>query len=248
MLDSANYNTATVTIGKSVSILAVPGAVGSVVAIGGPAISITAEGLKVALRNLVIVPLAGGGGTDGVSMTGASTLTIEDSLIANLPGRGVYVVGTGTVKIANTTLRNNGSFAVYAQDGANVSISGTKMLGNGAGGVLAESTTATTTTAVVSDSIISGGNTGVFASTVIAGATTQVFVTRCTIENVIYALNSETAGVGSALVSVSNSMITKNLFGWHQSGAGSVIESSGNNHIRGNANAPVGTLTNVGLQ
>ena len=43
MLDSANYNTATVTIGKSVSILAVPGAVGSVVAIGGPAISITAS-------------------------------------------------------------------------------------------------------------------------------------------------------------------------------------------------------------
>ena len=35
MLDSANYNTATVTIGKSVSILAVPGAVGSVIAIGG---------------------------------------------------------------------------------------------------------------------------------------------------------------------------------------------------------------------
>ena len=32
MLDTANYNTATVTIGKSVSILAVPGAVGSVVA------------------------------------------------------------------------------------------------------------------------------------------------------------------------------------------------------------------------
>ena len=36
MLDSANYNTTTVTIGKSVSILAVPGAVGSVLAIGGP--------------------------------------------------------------------------------------------------------------------------------------------------------------------------------------------------------------------
>src|SRR5512142_3529722 len=35
MLDSANYNSATVTIGKSVSILAVPGAVGSVLAIGG---------------------------------------------------------------------------------------------------------------------------------------------------------------------------------------------------------------------
>ena len=248
MLDSANYNTTTVTIGKSVSILAVPGAVGSVVAIGGPAISITAGSLTVALRNLVIVPMAGVGGPYGVSMTGLSTLTIEDSLIANLPGDGVYVSGTGTVKIANTTLRNNGDYAVWAQNGANVSISGTKMLGNWNGGVAAVGSKATTTTAVVSDSITSGGAYAAVASTTVAGATAQVFVTRSTIENVFSALESETTGVGSAVVSVSNSMITKNAYAWYQSGAGTVIESAGNNHIRGNVNAPGGTLTNVGLQ
>ena len=222
MLDSANYNTATVTIGKSVSILAVPGAVGSVLAIGGPAISITAPSLKVALRNLVIVPLAGGGGTRGVEMTGASTLTIEESLVANLPNQGVYVVGSGTVKITNTTLRNNASYAVYARDGANVSVSGAKMLGN-FGGVIAYRTTANETTALVSDSIISGGQYGVYAYTNIAGASAQVFVTRSTIENVNYALVSETDG------------------------AGSVIESLGNNHIRGNS-TNFGALTPVGLQ
>jgi hypothetical protein len=43
-------------------------------------------------------------------------------------------------------------------------------------------------------------------------------------------------------------MITKNSYGWIQGGAGSVIESSGNNHIRGNTNIPVGILTPVGLQ
>ncbi len=129
MLDSGNYNTATVTIGKSVSILAVPGAVGSVLAIGGPAISITAASLAVALRNLVIVPLPNGGGTVGISMTGASTLTIEDSLIANLTADGVKVVGIGAVRIANTTFRNNaGGYAVFAQNGARVMISGTRML------------------------------------------------------------------------------------------------------------------------
>ncbi len=48
MLDSANYNTGTVTVGKSVSILAIPGAVGSVVVTSGPAISVTAASLKVA--------------------------------------------------------------------------------------------------------------------------------------------------------------------------------------------------------
>ena len=113
MLDSANYNTATVIVGKSVSILAVPGAVGSVLAIGGPAISITAGGLGISLRNVVIAPLAGAGGTHGVSMTGGSTLTVEHSLIANLPNRGVSVVGAGTVRIANSIIRNSGDFAVW---------------------------------------------------------------------------------------------------------------------------------------
>ncbi len=73
MLDSANYNTTTVTIGKSVSILAVPGAVGSVVATGGVAIHITAGGLKIALRNLVVVPLPASGATWGIGMTGDSS-------------------------------------------------------------------------------------------------------------------------------------------------------------------------------
>src|SRR6188474_1944370 len=59
MLDSANYNTGTVNIGKSVSILAVPGVVGSFVTTGVPALTITADSLKVSLRNLVIVPLSG---------------------------------------------------------------------------------------------------------------------------------------------------------------------------------------------
>jgi hypothetical protein len=69
LLDSANYNTATVNVAKSVTILAVPGAVGSVVAAGGVAIAIATADVHVALRNLVIVPLPGGGDTGGLSMT-----------------------------------------------------------------------------------------------------------------------------------------------------------------------------------
>ncbi len=130
MLDSANYNTATVVIGKSVSILAVPGAVGSIVATGGAAINIAVDSVKVALRNVVIVPLPSSGATNGINMTGASSLTIENSLIANLPVHGVSVGGAGTVKITNSTLRDIASYAVNAYSGASVSISDTKMLGN----------------------------------------------------------------------------------------------------------------------
>jgi hypothetical protein len=42
-------------------------------------------------------------------------------------------------------------------------------------------------------------------------------------------------------------MITNNDYGWYQFGGGSVIETSGNNHIRVNA-VSFGTLTSVGLQ
>jgi hypothetical protein len=88
--------------------------VGSVVATVGPAISIAAGGLAVALRNLVVVALPASGATYGIHMTGPSSLTIEDSLIANLPSHGVLVIGNGTLKISNSTLGNTGSYAAVA--------------------------------------------------------------------------------------------------------------------------------------
>jgi hypothetical protein len=247
MLDSANYNSATVTISKSVSILAVPGAVGSVVATGGPAISITAASLTIALRNLVIVPFPSSGATHGVEMTGASALTIEGSLIANLPNTAVRVVGTGNVEIANTIIRNNGSVAVGLQDGASADISGTKLLNNGTG-IFAYSPSAATTTATVSDTIISGGN-GVNSSALIAGGVARIFVTRCTIQNTTFALRSETfPGGGTALVAVSSSMITNNEVAWYQAGAGSVVRTLGNNHLTDNNLTSLGSLTQASLQ
>jgi hypothetical protein len=244
MLDSANYNTATVTVGKSVSILAVPGAVGSVLAIGGPAISITASSLKVALRNLVIVPLAGGGGTNGVTMTGASTLFIENSLIANLPVDAVVVTGTGKLKVVNTIIRNNSGYSVSLSNGAYGEIASTQMLENGYGGVVAYGNTATTTTAIVSDSIVSGGTEGVYVSAQSASAVARAFVTRCTIAGTTWGLDSETAGVGSAVISVSSTMSVSNFYGYYLSGGGSVIKSLGNNHITDNtSNAGVLTAT-----
>jgi hypothetical protein len=246
MLDSANYNAATVTIGKSVSILAVPGAVGSVLAIGGAAIVIPA-GLTVALRNLVIAPLAGSGATYGVFMAGASTLFIENSLIANLPNDAVYVIGTGKVKVTNSIIRNNAGYAVWLQNGASGEISGTQMLANGQG-VIVGSTTATYTIASVNDSVISGGSSGVFAHADVAGAVSRIFVSRSTIESTTTALASSAFGVGSSsLVTVSGSTITNNNGAAEQFGAGSVIETAGNNHIRGNGGS-ISTLTPVGLQ
>ncbi len=245
MLDSANYNTATVTIGKSVSILAVPGAVGSVLAIAGPAISITASGLSVSLRNLVIAPLLGSGGTQGISMTGASALTIENCLIAKLPDRGIRVVGTGTLNVVNTTLRENGSWAIDVQAGATATVSGTQALAN-SGGIIAYTSTAAITRIAISDSVISGGSHGAIAQVTVAGAASFISVTRSTIERTTgYALFSRTEGAGAAVVAVSASMLANNAGTWGIFNSGATIYTTGNNHQSGNSGSNTGSLTSL---
>jgi hypothetical protein len=246
MLDSANYNTGPVTIGKSVSILAIPGAVGSVVALGGPALVISAAGLKVGLRNLVIVPFPGSGGTFGVYMTGASSVSIDGTFFADITSDAVRVEGAGQVTITNSVIRGNGGYGVHLRDGALGDISSTKILN---GGVVANTLTASTTTLTISDSIITGSESGAFAfAGVNAGAVSRIFLTRCSVQQITYAaLDSETSGAGSAIITVSASMITNNANGYVQAGAGSVIRTLGNNHISDNA-GNIGTLTPAALQ
>ncbi len=81
----------------------------------------------------------------------------------------------------------------------------------------------------------------------IPGAVARVFVTRCTIEGTSTALDSETAGVGSAAIAVSYSMIANNNFAWVQSNTGSIIRTLGNNHITDNTSSS-GFLTATALQ
>jgi hypothetical protein len=250
ILDSANYNSATVTVAKSVTILAVPGVVGSVVAAGGPAISITAAALDVTLRNLVIVPLPAAGGTHGVHMTGASRLSIEETVIANLPSNGVLVVGAGEVSIANSTIRNNGAgasgYGVRLEDGAQGEISGTK-LRNNYSGVLALNANAALTTLSLTDSVISGGSYGANALASGAGKTARVNLSRCTIEGTSTALAPESLNTGLATVSVSYSMIVNNAYAWNIFGSFAYVISFRSNHFYGNTTS-TGGLSPMDLQ
>ena len=242
MLDSANFNSGTVVVGKSVSILAVPGAVGSLVAInGGPAVSITASGLTVALRNVAIGPVAGATpGTHGVHMTGASNLTIESSLIRNVPSRGILVVGSGVLKVIDSTLRDNGSYAIELIDGARGMIASTRVLDNGYG-IVARGTVAGLTTATISDTVFSGGAEGPVAATYIAGATARISVTRCTIQRTFYAFGAIADLGGTAVASIGGSVVTENNYAYYV-GAGTAVYSLGDNQIMANAGS-LGSLT-----
>lgn len=133
MLDSGNYNTGTVTLAKSVSVLAVPGVVGSLVSVANdsPAIDIAAGGLAVALRNLSFTALADASSpTMGVRMTGNSSLVVEDSAFFALGGFGIRAT-QGRVMVANTTFTNIPGYALHVMGTASALAEGSRFVGNG---------------------------------------------------------------------------------------------------------------------
>ena len=171
MLDSANYNTAQVEVTKSVSILAIPGALGSVVALGGAnALNINTAGVKVSLRNLVIVQL--GSGNFGVVMTNGAELTILQCEFANHQGMGgaLYAgVAGGKLSIKDSTFRNSET-GINVGTGMRVVLDGVRVENNNNGLILLNSRLA------ASNSVFSGNGTGVqvFAN----GSTSYATITR----------------------------------------------------------------------
>jgi hypothetical protein len=220
MLDSANYNTGPVNITKSVTILAVPGVVGSVVAKGGNAIDINTAGVKVALRNLVIAPFPGGGGLHGIVVSNGTALTVENCLIANLPQTGIYVNTAATVRVADTTIRDNGWDGIDLFNGALATIARVTLSGNVSIGIYVSTTAGTTTKAAVSNTVLSGSFYG-------------------------YVVTSHTTG--TAVLTVGNSVSTGNSYGLYQdtTAGSSTLESLGNNLVRQNATPVFGTVTVV---
>lgn len=244
MLDSANFNTSQVNIAKSVTILAIPAAAGSVVATGGgDAINITAG--NVTLRNLVVVPIPGGGGVHGIVMSGAGKLSVENGLIYNLQiGNGIRVTGAGAVRIVNTLVRDNSS-GIWIQGGASADISGTRVQGNSNFGLRVNgNASGLTTTVAVSDCVMTGNAYGISAYADNATAVSRVSVIRSTMTNNQIGVRSESF-LGTVVVTLGGSMVTGNDKGLSQVGAGATLESLGNNILRQNTGLDDGTITTV---
>ncbi len=258
MLDSANFNNATVNISKSVTILAVPGALGSVVATGGPAINIATAGVKVALRNLVIVPLPGMGATGGINMTAGTRLTVENSLIAGLPGDAINVNAAASVRVTDTTIRGNGG-GISVLNGASATVTRATITGNASVGVIAWGDLAGTNTAAdIADSTIDANLRGVMAYSNNASANVKVSVRGSRIvQNNDFGVVAESMlgapvvltasdniisntiwGVGSyrpgSKVWVAGNTISGNNVGLINAFVGGVLESAGDNAMRNN--------------
>jgi len=270
MVDSANYNISQVNITKSVTILAVPGALGSVVATGGGnAIAIAAPGVKVTLRNLVIVHL--NSSFNGVVFTQGAELNVVDCDIANMQTAGIYVSAPGSrVNVTRTQLRGSGTHGFYVTGTAVASLDGVNVRGNQYGVLVDTGAQVTFVNSVsagnshsgmwiqtsngtgrvtIDNSVLTGNNYGVAITTFAAGDVLRVAITRSTMShNGAAGLATNKAAAGATHVTVlSDSTVVNNATGIDFALNTPVIFTRGNNTVEFNSVADVagGVLTAV---
>lgn len=225
ILDSANYNPGTVDITKSVTILAVPGALGSFVSTGGPALRVNTTGV-VMLRNLSFAPVAGAVSTQGVQMIAAGDLGIEDCRFARLTTGGIRVEA-GIVHVSGTLVRNS-SPGLYVGTGAKATVVRSTFTRNDIQ-LLADAGVAGTAQLAVSDTSVSDGNFGVVAQSTVVNGIAKVSVTGSTLaRNSSYGGLSQSLAASASLLTITGSHVTQNGVGVGVSSVGARVFVSGN--------------------
>ena len=251
MLDSGNFNNALVTITKSVTILAVPGELGSVVGISGNAFLINAAGIAVTLQNLNILSFSNTGDI-GVNVANAASVTISNCNIfgfkgvnpqLNTNGLGIWVnpgANAPKVTVIGTTLRNNHHGIVVSGNGR-ATLSKTHLVGNS--GVAVWSNSGTGTSVVhVSDSVATG-NGGGFAVTGSAGAfNSKMYVVR-SVATENGGSGFSTGGGTTAFLVVDSVLASNNVEGFTNAAGDGTFHSRGNSTSAGNLADATGTIT-----
>ncbi|MBZ0251096.1 MAG: right-handed parallel beta-helix repeat-containing protein, partial [Burkholderiales bacterium] len=222
----------------------------------------------VSLRNLVIVPLPGGGGTIGVNMTAGNSLTVEGSLLSGLPS-GIQVNTTAIVRLVETTVRTSG-VGVFVADGARATV--TRCVLSGSYALYAYGVAPGTTTAVsVAGSTIEGSIVGAYVYSVNPTATVRLAMSDSQLNWNNYGLYAYSEAGGTATLTAVNNVVTNavstavyvigtgakvwaagntvtdSFVGFWATGNG-VFESAGNNAVRNNGTDQNGTVTVIPMK
>ena len=248
ILDSANFNAGTVDIGKSVSIMAVPGQIASIVAVNNaPALTVTAPGLRVVLRNLVITKNALNPGTYGLLITSNDNVIVEDSVFSSLQQAAIYIHdSTGTLDVRNTSFRFISNATIVAFNGPVVSVEGSHVT-NSAGLLSNTDAPNTTTRLTLTDTTIDQAvGYAVGATSNNATGIAYAHLDRCTVHHsgfATYAV-SNVAG-GTATIYVGSSTLTDGTYAFYASGTGASIVTLGNNDVSSMTVPVTGTVAAV---
>lgn len=215
-LDPGGFGT--VTINRPITIDCT-GTYGSILVTTGNAITINFNtGGFVRIRGLSIT--GQGQGVNGIVITQASRVNIEDSIIDGFTGSGIIMqnAAAGQLCVDDTTIRNNGFYGInifpvntLASTSTTGSISNSRIIGHNNTGIITQ-----TSDFAVSNCIISGNVTGISTST-------------------------------NGFVRISGNTISENFTGISAGSKGSII-SYGNNAIGGNSTANGAPTSTVPLQ
>jgi hypothetical protein len=242
MLDSANYNSGAVAITKNVAILAIPGAVGSLVAVNGaPALTIT--GVNVKLRNVVIANNATNAGSDGIQISGGSLDVAESQVSALING---ITATNATVRVHHSVFRDS-SNGIVSFGNSSVEVWNSRFTAMGTAGVWGRADAASAAGKVsVSDSSFANVPFGVIANAENATATMKAMVSRSTFAVGVTAISVQNVAGTGARATVSGSTFSNHSAALSNFG-GAILESAGNNTAGStNTTAISGTATNIG--
>ena len=242
ILDSANYNPGTVSITKSVSILAVPGAIGSFAAVsGGPALIIT--GVDVKLRNVLIVSNVASPGTDGIQISGGS-LEVTGSAIS-APVNGINATNAA-IRVYSTIFRDLDT-AIQSFGSSTIDVANSRFSNIATAGLWAHADTPSAAGKLsVEDSSFANVAFSVIANSENATATMKAMVSRCTFAIGSTAISFQNAGGTGARGSVTGSTISNHSSAFLNFN-NAVFESAGNNTVGSTNGSPsFGTITTIG--
>jgi hypothetical protein len=252
MLDSANFNTGTVNVTQSVTILAIPGSLGSLVVNGSDALVIDTPGVTVTLRNLSFGFLATGG--VGIRFSQGASLLVEGCRFSNLDSAGIFATASqGLMMVRNSVFRNNvvglsignevqvaldrvqvidsSLRGIVISDNAIVSLSNSTVSGSGDVGVYASATAGGGIALAIDRSTIAGNtNVGVYASASTAGPGTTASITRSIISGSTTGAGANQSGGGVAMLILDDSTISNNTsFGVQLQGSATLLSRENNN-------------------
>jgi len=225
-LDAAGYGA--VTIDKSVTITTNPGYFAGISVSSGDAINIEGSDAHVILRGLNINGL---GGSVGIRLVEAASLTMENCVVSNFQQHGIHVNWPAKVRITDTTVRGNGlggAFdGIWIGGSADATLHKVRMSNNTRSGLRVENGT-TATTVGVTDSDASGNGVGFIAAFVGPASA------RLTIRGSTASQNTIGFAVDGmlAFMSVSDSSAVGNGTGF--SNVGGILETYANNLLRYN--------------
>ena len=240
ILDSANFNTSTVTVSKSVTILAVPGVVGSFVGNGSDALLIDGAGINVRLQNLRFRYLSGGGATKGIVVANATSVTLENCDVSGFPSYGLAVNSDTEFSVSGSAFFRNNT-AIFVTGAAKGTIARTKISSPPVGyGIYAAPAVFTNAIRLnISDTEIAGGVMGYVTQT---GSNVMATITRSVFADCGQCIQQQ--GSAGSIISVSNSVVTGAAWTFVNMGPQSAFETFQNNVISGPASASSGTFTN----